>query len=101
MIALDYTFLATVIFRRTMNSTQRIVLFLRRKGVATHWAGNRKSLFKYRYHEKSISQLEGPKLGDKMVTEDLEIITTYSGRNLPKTEQELDNLMIDSSLAIL
>ena len=51
--------------------------------------------------KKALENLKKSKLGAAMATEDLKIITTHLYvKFIPKTEQEKDNLMIDSSLVL-
>nr|WP_314838426.1 hypothetical protein [uncultured Flavobacterium sp.] len=51
--------------------------------------------------KKALENLKKSKLGAKMATEDLEIVATHLYiKFAPKTEQELDNLTVDSTLVL-
>ena len=71
------------------------------KGVATQLGRKLENPYSVKNMKKALENLKKSKLGAKIATEDLEIITTHLYvKFIPKTEQEMDNLMIDSSLVL-
>ena len=102
MIALGL-FLATVVQSCSDNEStpNDIAISKVEKGVITQLGKKLENPYSVKNMKKALENLRKSKLGAKMAADDLEIITTHLYVQFsPKTEQELDNLTIDSSLVL-
>ena len=102
MIALGL-FLATVVSSCSDNepNSEDGTTSREQKGVATQLGRKLENPYSVKNMKKALENLKKSKLGAKMATEDLEIVATHLYiKFTPKTEQELDNLTVDSTLVL-
>lgn len=96
-------FLATFVqsCSEDQNNTSESAISFEEKGVATQLGKKLENPYSVQNMKKALANLRKSKLGAKMATDDFEIVATHLYiKFAPKTEQELDNLTIDSTLVL-
>ncbi len=96
-------FLATIVSSCNENepSSNESTISREEKGAATQLGKKLENPYSVKNMKKALANLRKSKLGAKMATDDFEIITTHLYVKFsPTTEQELDNLMVDSTLVL-